>query len=157
MKFKNSLLISVIVLATVIFTACQKDSEWVQINSVSTSAELTEHLDSIFSAQNNCLTGFEKSNIVHAIYSTAGFEDVDDCHDISGINFGNNTLIAGKVQIFSTLDEIGSVNLSLKDNSYQVEVIIDKKPNSPAGVGYLYVWSLYPVLNAGASFKLDVN
>lgn len=155
MKRINLLLISVFILT--IFVACEKESGWVQIDAVGTDAELSEHLDSIFSDNNSCLTGFESSNIVYAIYSTASFETIDDCHDISGINFGNNTLIAGKVEIFSTLDKIGSVNLSLKDNSYQVEVIIDKCTECPAGVGYLYFWSLYPVLKSEASFKMVVN
>ena len=69
MKPKDFSLISIFILAIIMFVSCEKESEWVKIDSVDAGIELSEHLDSIFTEQNSCLVNFDNENIIHAVYS----------------------------------------------------------------------------------------
>ena len=157
MKPIKFILISISILSLFIFTACEKESEWVQINSVSAGAELNTHLDSIISAENSCLINFNNENVLHAIYSNNKIGEIDNCHEVSAIDFSSYTLIVGKVQVYSISDKIGFVNLNSKDNNYKIEVVIDKCTACYGAIGSLYFWRLYPRLKMGANFELDVN
>ena len=79
------------------------------------------------------------------------------CHEFSEINFSNYTLIVGKVQVYSISDAIASINLNSKDNSYKVEIVIDKCTECYGAIGSLYFWKLFPKLNTGYNFEMVVN
>lgn len=157
MKPKDFSLISIFILAIIMFVSCEKESEWVKIDSVDAGIELSEHLDSIFSEQNSCLVNFDNENIIHAVYSANNIGNIDTCHEFSEINFSNYTLIVGKVQVYSISDAIASINLNSKDNSYKVEIVIDKCTECYGAIGSLYFWKLFPKLNTGYNFEMVVN
>lgn len=131
-----------IVLILVFFTliSCQKEDEWISIAAVKTDNQLTEQLDSIFSADNNCLKMVESKSQLYALFSSNNFKELDDCHQTPEINFNDYTLIAGKVQVSSISDKIASIELTSKNSTYKVEVIIDNCAECYGGFGYLYFW-----------------
>jgi hypothetical protein len=82
-------LISVLFISIFLYTSCKKDNEWLQINSAEPEKELSEYLDSIFTRHNNCLTNFENDTLFHFIFSSNNFENIDNCHRISQVDFNN--------------------------------------------------------------------
>jgi hypothetical protein len=150
-------LTSVLFISIFIFASCQKDNECLQINSAEPEKELSEYLDSIFTRHNNCLTNFENDTLFHFIFSSNNFENIDNCHRISQVDFNNYTLVVGKVQVSSISDKLESINLSSKNKGYKVKISIDKCTECYAAIGYLYFWKLYPKLNSNYNCELVVN
>ena len=158
MKFKNLLFVCISIIAFLNFVGCEKKSEWVQINSVSADAAVRQHMDTLLVESSSCLEGLSGDYAVRAIYSDSNFGSIDNCHDVSSINFGAHTLIVGKVRVYSDGDEIKSVTLSLKGNTYKVDVLLDPCVSGCNSiVSSKYFYKLYPQLNTGAKFEINVN
>lgn len=160
----KEIIISILKLSTVLlfFTfisaGCQKDDdEWLQIEPINPNAQITEHLDSIFSMNNNCLLNFEDDTLIHTIFNYIDFKEIDSCHDLSEIDFDNYTLIVGKIKVASISDQISSIVLTTNNRNYKMEASIDKCVECYWAIGYIYFWRLYPKLQSNIEIKLSVN
>ena len=145
-----------LVLCILIMSSCQKENEWVQIDSIQADLELTDYLDSIFSEQNSCLTIFDNDTLFHVIFSSDDIKSIDNCNEFSEVDFKEYTMIVGKIMVSSISDKLGPINLSSDSNKYLLEVSIDKCTECYAAIGYLYFWELYPKLNAQNNFEMIV-
>ena len=158
MKSKILKLSSIVLLLLFIGAGCQDNEiELIRIDSINTNAQISEHLDSIFSRNNNCLLNFEKDTLINTIFGFADFNEIDNCHDISEIEFDNYNLIVGKIKVASVSDKISSIVLTSNNSNYIIEVSIDKCVECWGAIGYIYFWRLYPKLQSEFEIKFSVN
>ena len=137
---------------------CEKEDEWIQIESYNPDKQLGILLDSIFSQKNNCLLNFQADNVFHAIFSNSDFMEIDSCNNIPEIDFNEYTLIIGKIMVSSISDSISNITLSSNNTSkYELEVFIYKPDGRYAAIGQLYFWRLYPKLESENDFELLIN
>ena len=155
----NTLRLSiVIILITFLSMGCQKDEDvWEQIAPININTQISEHLDSIFSEQNNCLLNFEKDTLLHTIYGINDFDEVASCNNISEIDFDNYTLIVGKIMVSSISDSISSVVLTTNNCSYKIKATIDKCEECWGAIGHIYFWIIYPRLRSEFKTTFSVN
>lgn len=158
MPFNTPRLSTVIILITFLSIGCQKDEDiWEHIAPIDIGVQISEHLDSIFSEQNNCLLDFEKDTLFHTIYGINDFNKVASCNEISEIDFDNYTLIVGKIMVSSISDSISSVVLTTNNCSYKIEATIDKCVECWGAIGHIYFWIIYPRLRSEFETTFSVN
>lgn len=158
MKKHKIHIVSLIFLLTVICFGCgEDDPQWSQINAVTVDGSLAAELNSTFSEANDCLVLTGNTSQMKVLFSTDNFQALDNCNTVPVIDFDKYTLIGGRINVTSTSDEIGSVNLSLLDNSYKVEVTLDRCTDCDEPHGFLYFWKVFPKLEYGYNYDFDVN
>lgn len=139
---------------------CEKEEdEWIVINSSTQNTGIANQLDIIFSEDNNCLLNFQKDTILHTIFAQNDVAGMDNCNSIPDIDFGEYTLIAGKIKVASVSDRISAITLTSNraKDGYKLDVSIDKCDECFGAIGYLYFWRLYPKLNSKYNFELVVT
>jgi hypothetical protein len=158
MKNHKIRFVSLMFLLAVICFACEKDDpEWVQINAVDVDDNLAAELNSTFSEANDCLVLTGDKSQMKVLFSKENFQELDTCQTVPVIDFDSYTLIGGKINVTSTSDEIASINLSLLDNTYKVEVILDRCSDCDEPHGFLYFWEVFPKLEYGYNYEFLVK
>ena len=151
----------IFLLLSLMGAGCEKgNDEWSQIDPLVANTQLSTQLDLIFSKNNDCLLSFnEKDTILSPIFSSEDLLKIDDCNTIPEIDFGNYTLITGKIMVPSMPYNISTITLisNSAESKYKLEVSIDKCNECYPTIGFLYFWRLYPKLNSKYKFELSIT
>lgn len=139
---------TVLLLFLFIGASCDEETEYpVNIEPIPVEGALKIKLDSIFSSENSCLKKFSNDTVCHVLYSEDDFLSIDDCNDISEIDFSIYSLIVGKIQVGSINDSIFDIVLSNVDEKYNIEIQLEMCTECYGAIGQLYFWRLYPALD----------
>jgi len=146
-----------ILLFVILNVSCGEDDlQWTQINAVTMDGSLVAELNSTFSEANDCLILTGNSSQMKVLFSNENFQALDNCNTVPVIDFDQYTLIGGRINVTSTSNEIASVNLSLLDNKYKVEVNLGACTECEPH-GFIYFWRVFPKLEYGYTYDFDVN
>lgn len=128
--------------------SCQHDEEHQTfIMPIELENDMRHQLDSIFSSENTCLINFSNDTVFHFLFSEEDFRNVDECNEITEIDFNKYTLVVGKIQVASINDSIFDIELFEEDKKYKIEIKIEKCTECYGAIGQLYFWRLYPDLS----------
>jgi hypothetical protein len=140
---------------------CEKeDDDWIEIDPFVANTQLSTQLDLIFSKNNDCLQiSDKKDTVLFPIFSNEDFTKIDDCNTIPEVDFGNYTLITGKIMVPSMPYNISAITLisNSTESKYKLNVSIDKCNECYPTIGFLYFWRLYPKLNSKYKFELLIT